>query len=155
MTFARTRDARLIRGVLTHPTQARMSSEDATNVEAWQPSDDERVIYLAATMETACKAFTELAGIFTLLPQNSVCFEIHAAILPAAWGCRSREALRGAIAWTFAETGARRIVASIPAYNKLAVKLALDCGMRAFGRNRESFLRGGRLHDQILVGISK
>lgn len=153
MTFARTRDFTLVKSVLTHPTQARMSADDATDLANWAPNEDERVIYLAVTDETDCVALRDLIGIITLIPQNAVCFEIHAALLPCAWGLRTRLALTGAISWAFRETPARRIVGSIPEYNKLAIRLARDCGMRAYGRNRASWLRGGKLWDQILLGI--
>lgn len=154
MTFARTRDLALVREVLTHPTQTRMSAEDATDVATWTPHDDERVWYITAIAPTQCPAFTELLGIFTLIPQNAVCYEIHAALLPAAWGERTRLALRGALEYSWLHSPARRIVASIPAYNRLAIALGRDAGMTQFGVNEKSFQRHGILHDQVLLGIS-
>lgn len=127
-----------------------MSGDDSTPApEAFQPNEHPLIWYVAAAESE------EVQGIFTFIPQNAVCFEVHAAILPAAWGPRSREALRGAIAWMFENSPARRIVASIPAYNRLAIKLGRDAGMKAFGRNRDSFLKNAVLHDQLLLGISK
>lgn len=156
MTFAFTRDFATIRAVLTHPTQHRMASDDATHLATWSPSENEWVWYIEA------REGDELLGIFTVAPQNCVCYEIHAALLPCAWGARTRTALRGAIEFLWSTTsnmnmgaGIPRIVATIPAYNKLAIKLARDVGMRAFGRNPASFLRGGKLHDQVLLGISR
>lgn len=149
LTFGRTRNFVLIRDTLTHASQYRMASEDATpHPFAFRPNEDDRIIYLA-TFDAG-----ELLGIFTLIPQNAVCYEIHCALLPPCWGPRTREALRGAIAWAFANTPARRIVASIPAYNRLAIRLARDAGMTQFGTNEKSFERGGALRDQILLGIS-
>lgn len=123
-----------------------MAGDDSTpGPEEFWPNEDERIIYLdAAGM-----------GIFTLIPQNAVCFEIHAALLPGAWGQQSRRLLQGAVRWAFTNTEARRIVASIPAYNRLAIALAKRSGFTEFGRNPQSFLRGGSLHDQILLGVSK
>lgn len=154
LTFGRTRDYALIRQVLTHPSQTRMAAEDATDIAAWEPHRDERVYYLAVQAPTACVAFSELVGIVTAIPQNAVCYEIHVAFLPHAWGM-TRPALRGAIAWLFAHTDARRIVAAVPAYNRLAIALGKDAGMTEYGRNPASFMRGGALHDQLLLGISK
>jgi RimJ/RimL family protein N-acetyltransferase len=125
-----------------------MASEDATP-EDWAPNEDERIVYLEV------RDAGELLGIVTLIPQNAVCYEIHAALLPIAWGPRSAEALRGAIAWMFERSPARRIVASIPAYNRLAIALGKRAGMQQYGVNVASFERGGRLHDQILLGLSK
>ncbi len=161
LTFKFTRDLALVRSVLTHPTQARMSSDDGTHLASWQPSADERVWYVAARGEYRDNP-TEVLGIFTFAPQNSVCYEIHAALLPLAWGARTRDALRGALEFVWANSrnlnmgvGVPRIVCAIPAYNALAIRLAKDCGFRAFGRNRASWLRWGTLHDQVLLGISK
>lgn len=150
MTYARTTNLELVRGVATHASQIRMSSEDATRVATWSPTDDDRVYFL--TVRDGGEE-SELYGVVTLLPQNSICFELHVAFLPVAWG-KTRPALAGAIAWAWRETPARRIVASIPRYNRLAIKLARDVGMTQFGTNAKSFLKNGILHDQILLGIS-
>ena len=159
MTFERTRDFGLVRAVLTHPSQVRMSADDGTDPVNWSPCEDERVLYVAARLGAYDPVrhlpADELLGIFTLIPQNAVCCEIHAALLPFAWGVRTREALRGALAWSFENTPARRIVCGIPAYNKLAIKLAKDCGFRAYGRNPASWLRHATLHDLVLLGISR
>jgi RimJ/RimL family protein N-acetyltransferase len=156
LRFGWTRDFALIRAVLTHPSQARMSSDDGTHLPSWSPSEDERVWYVAA------HAGDELLGIFTFVPQNAVCSEIHAALLPIAWGQGTRWALRGAIDFFWGNTynlnmgaGIPRIVCSIPHYNKLAIGLAKDCGFRAYGRNPSSWLRHAKLHDQVLLGVSK
>lgn len=155
MTFRLTRDYELVRSVLTHPSQYRMASEDATPVATcWRPNEHELIWYVAAEDATACPAFRELFAIFTLIPQNAVCFEIHAAFLPRAWGIHTRPALRGVIAWMWTNSPAKRIVASIPVYNRLAIKLARDAGMEQYGLNPASFQRGGALHDQHLTGIS-
>ncbi len=149
LTFARTHDYELIRRALLHESQFRMASEDATPAPgAFRVNRDERIVYLRADSEG------KFLGVFTLLPANAVCYEIHAALLPVAWGYATRPALRGALEWAFRETPARRIVCAIPAYNKLAIKLARDCGLRAYGRNFRAFERWGALHDIVLLGVS-
>ena len=156
MTFEWTRDFGLIKAVLTHPSQVRMASDDGTDLASWSPCEDERVCYITAREGDAVR------GIFTLIGQNAVCYEIHAAILPQSWGPGSREALRGAIEFFRSQTcnlnmgaGIPRIVCGIPAYNKLAIRLAKDCGFRAYGRNPASWLRHATLHDLVLLGISR
>jgi RimJ/RimL family protein N-acetyltransferase len=149
VTFARTRDFELVRAVLTHPSQYRMASEDGTPTpQDWRPNEHELIWYVEARL---CK---DVIGIFTFIPQNAVCYEIHAAVLPSAWGEQSSAALRGVIAWMFANSEARRIVASIPEYNRLAIRLSRAAGMKHYGTNPSSFQRGGALHDQHLTGIS-
>ena len=45
--------------------------------------------------------------------------------------------------------------ASIPEYNKLAIRLAGKVGMELIGINKRSFMKNGVLYDQQLFGISK
>lgn len=149
MKFERSRDFALIRRIVTEPRSYRAASDDRTpSPEDFVLNESEAVWYVIA------RDAGELLGLFAFTPQNAVCWEIHCCLLPAAWG-RSAEALRGAIAWVFANTECRRIVGSTPAYLRLAVKMAAAAGMEPYGINRRSFLRGGMLHDQILSGIGK
>jgi RimJ/RimL family protein N-acetyltransferase len=155
VTYARTHDFELVRRVLTHPSQYRMASEDGTPApEDWRPNEHELIFYVTAHDSVRSGLKPELLGVFTFVPQNAVCYEIHAALLPFAWGYATRPALRGAIAWMWANSPARRIVASIPEYNRLAIALSRAAGMKHYGTNPSSFQRGGALHDQHLTGIS-
>lgn len=154
MQFTRTRDFDLVRAVLTHPSQTRMSADDATEVASWRPNEDDRIYYIEVR-DGSLGQSPGLLGIVSLIPENAVCYQVHVSLLPYGWGLRTRLALGGAIAWAFRETPARRLVASIPVDNRLAIALGEDCGMREYGRNPGSFLRDGELHDQVLIGISK
>jgi RimJ/RimL family protein N-acetyltransferase len=142
-------DLELVRRVLTHPRIYRQISDDGSPPpEEFQPSDHPAVTYLMAYQGE------ELLGLYVLVPHNSVCWEIHVAMLPTAWG-RARAATRALFAWLWTHTPCRRLVASIPESNRLALALALDTGMRIFGFNEKSFLRGGRLEGQIMLGLSR
>jgi RimJ/RimL family protein N-acetyltransferase len=55
----------------------------------------------------------------------------------------------------FENTTAQRIVGAIPAYNRLAVQVVKRAGMEQYGLNPGSFMKHGKLEDQILYGISK
>lgn len=149
MTLHRSTDYPLIRALITHPTQWRAASDDfSPSREEFQPNEDPRIVYLIASDDTGP------FGLFTLLPQNGVCFEIHCAMMPSAWGKQSTEALKKAIAFMWALTPARRIVASIPASNRLAIALAKRAGMTQYGINERSILKGAALIDQVLLGVS-
>jgi len=148
MHFERTHDLDQVRRILTHPTQYRWATDDAAPApEQFRPNGDDRIWYVLALDPDAT------LGILSFLPQNAICWEVHCALLPVAWG-RSHQALRGAIEWVFEQGECRRVVASIPAYNRLAVALAITAGMSSYGRNERSFLKDGRMHDQLLFGIS-
>jgi RimJ/RimL family protein N-acetyltransferase len=134
---------------MTHPRIYRQISDDGSPPpEEFQPSDHPAVTYLMAYQGE------ELLGLYVLVPHNSVCWEAHVAMLPRAWG-RARAATRALFAWLWTHTPCRRLVASIPESNRLALALARETGMRVFGFNEKSFLRGGRLEGQILLGLSR
>lgn len=146
--FERTRDLELVRRAIAFDGRVWSASTDdsAPAAREWRPSADERILHIVAS-----DAGSD-AALFTLLPQNSVCYEIH---VTRAFGRGAARAHREVFAWAFENTPATRIVASIPADNPIAIRAARRAGMREYGRNPASFLRGGKLHDQILFGVTK
>jgi RimJ/RimL family protein N-acetyltransferase len=145
IAVAPTRDFARIRELLAQPAQWDAATDDSAPApKAFWPNEDERIIYLEAA------AF----GIFTMIPQNAICYEIHVAANIAQIKTATA-ALEAAIAWAFENTPARRIIAQIPATNRLAIALATRAGLVEFGRNPGSFLKRGELVDVHLLGISK
>jgi len=98
---------------------------------------------------------TELLGLFVLVQLSPICWEIHTRLLPGSWGKQAAEAARGILAWLWERTPCLRLVTAVPAYNRLAIRFAERAGLKVFGNNERSYLKGGVLHDQILLGISK
>jgi RimJ/RimL family protein N-acetyltransferase len=149
VTFERTTDYALVRAVFTHRTQYGAMTDDFSPApEDFQVNTDPRIWYVLA------RENGRVLGVFTLLGQNTVLYEIHWSLLPCAWGRRTVPATTGAIAWMFAHSPARRIIGAIPAYNRLAIKLARRVGMREFGVNPRAFQKHGELHDLVLLGAS-
>ena len=93
-------------------------------------------------------------GVFIGLPTNLVTYDCHISLLPGSEG-RAVEISNAVMDFTFNNTQARRLNASIPSYNLLARRLAEKCGFKLIGINEKSFLRDGVLHDQHFYGISK
>ena len=93
-------------------------------------------------------------GVFLMVKQNMVTFEVHTCLLPNARG-KTVEIARDAIAYAWGHTEARRLITSVPAFNPLALRLAKKAGMTVFGINPNSFLKNNVLHDVTLLGISK
>lgn len=146
--FQPTRDLELVRRVMTHPKIYRHLADDGCPPpDEFRPADHPAILYLTVWQGD------ELLGLWMLVPHNAVCWEAHTALLPSAWG-RAREAARAMLAWLWAHTGCRRLIGAVPRSNRLAAKLARDAGMREYGVNEKSFLRQGRLEDQIMLGIS-
>jgi len=147
--FERTFDREAVRGILTHPNVYRHLGDDgAPPVETFEPQMHPAIWYILPIYGG------QPAGCFVLHPKSVACWEIHAALLPPAWGW-SAFILARAIQWIWEKTGCRRLVAEVPSYNRLALKLARGAGMMEFGVNCHSWLKGGKVHDQVLFGISR
>lgn len=150
MTFERTHDLELVRGVMTHPRIWRFISDDGSpEAGDFTPSDHPSVWYMKA-LDGA-----EFLGIWMFVPQTSVCFEVHTCLLPSAWGPRATQAAREMAEWMWANSPALRIVTSIPVINRLAIRLARNAGFTEYGRDPQSYQRDGMLWDRVLMGVSK
>jgi RimJ/RimL family protein N-acetyltransferase len=150
LTFERTEDPELVRGILTHPKLYRMLSDDFSPAcEDFQPVFNEHLWYVLV------QSGSKVGGLFFFHPHNAICWEVHTCLLPELWGPPAIEAARGVIQWLWENTPCRRLITQVPDYNRLALKLAKNAGMRAYGRNPKSFQRHSQLHDVLLLGISK
>jgi len=86
---------------------------------------------------------------------NAICWEVHTCLLPCAWGERAYIAARALPEWIWRHTPCRRIVTNVPSSNRLALRFALRAGMTIYGCNKASYLKNGRLCDQLCLGLSK
>lgn len=98
---------------------------------------------------------TQLLGMFACVPESAICWRFHVCLLPAAYGEKTAESMRGVTRWIFENTKCLRLVGSVPRYNSLAIRLANNAGWQWFGVNAKSHMKNGELHDQILFGISR
>jgi RimJ/RimL family protein N-acetyltransferase len=144
-------DERLIMATLGHPRVWPHISDDATKTpEDLRPAlTDGRLCF--------CGAYdgTEYLGLFLLHAHNFILFEVHTALLPKAWGPRARAACGAVIKWVFDTTECRRLITCVPDGNLLALRLAEESGMQAFGYNPRSLMRGGQLIGQHMLGMDK
>jgi RimJ/RimL family protein N-acetyltransferase len=146
--FEQAKDLELVRQIVTTPAIFRASCDDGAG-PAEQFQVPSRCAYALARDESG-----ELLGCYGIEPHNLVSIEIHTCLLPTAWGraeaitCAFRE-------WLWQNTSAKRITTRVPSFNRLALKLAMACGMIEFGRDVKSFQKHEKLYDEILLGISK
>jgi hypothetical protein len=149
MDFHRTRDLDHVYKILTCPSIYLMMGDDfLPAIEQYRVPDNPDIVYLVAG-EPA------LVGLFALFPQNRICWELHAALLPWASKAEKREAAHDLIPWLAAHTECKRLTASIPECNRQAVMYATHClGMRYMGRQEQAFLRYGKLQDLVILGRS-
>lgn len=143
------RDRAVIQETVTHPAIYRHIVDDsAPKREQFSYPADNSMIALAA------KDDDELLGLFGVVPHGEVC-EIHVCMLPKAWGARSLEAARHAFAWIWDNLGVKAIIAGIPEYNRLALRLSKRVGMVNYGVNPRSWRHDGKRYDMILLAIGR
>jgi len=150
--FARTQDMGLVREIMTIPAIYRAISDDSRPpIEQYEPPDHPAIWYLLAYDGD------DLLGLWVLVPENSICWDVHTCLLPLALGVKGRSvaAARGAIQWVWKNTDCRRLVTKVPAFNRLALRFSRESGMKEYGLNPKSYLKDGALHDQILLGVSR
>jgi RimJ/RimL family protein N-acetyltransferase len=146
----RSTDYELIRRIMAHPAVYRHLTDDASPpVAEFSPIENDAYCYLVAWEGN------ELLGLWLLVPVNAVCWEIHTALLPNAWGDRALGAAAVMLEWVWGNTHCRRIITHVPAPNRLAYRFALAAGLKVFGIDEQSFLKNGELHDQICLGINR
>lgn len=150
MDFERTTDYELIKQIVTHPKVYPYVSDDYSPApKEWRPIESEAIWYVLV------KDGEELLGLWTLIPQNAVCWEIHTTLLPNAWGDKGKQAARELADWVWQNTSCLRVITNVPEYNRLALKFAKEAGLETFGLNCKSYMKTGILHDQIMLGVSK
>ena len=150
ITFERSFDYELIRSVLTHPKIYRYLADDQSPpAYEFCPQQHPAIWYVTVRDDR------ELLGLWMFVPQNGVCWEVHTALLPNAWGERGQLAARLLPDWMWRNTQCRRIVSNVPTTNRLALHFALKSGMRIYGVNEASFLKNEMLVDQVCLGISR
>lgn len=95
------------------------------------------------------------AGVFLVHAVNSVCYQMHTCLLPRIWGDGAAQAAKLLGDWVFNEMNCMKLITAVPAYNRAAFRFAKAGGMTQEGINRASFMRNGKLIDQIMLGVTK
>lgn len=150
ISFAPTRDEELIKAVVTHRRIYPHISDDFTDDPSlWEMPENENITYLCAYDGE------ELLGMWVLIPENTICWDVHTCLLPSAWGSRAIQAAKAAIDWVWKNTACVRLTTHVPEYNVLALRFAESAGMTKFGFNDASYQKKGKLWGQHLLGISK
>lgn len=150
MKFERSEDWELIKKIIRHPKIYSAVSDDfCPPADQWEPIQHEDAWYVIA------RDGDETLGLWALFPENGACWKVHTCLLPEAYGERAAIAVREFSAWLWANTKCLRVITDVPAYNRLALRFALNAGLTQFGINPKSYMKNGKLHDIIMLGISK
>lgn len=150
VTISRSRDYSLLWRIATSPRIYRMTSDDRSPAPLrWRIQEREDCIYLLA------KAGNQILGFCAFYPVNGATYETHVCFLEEAYGQKALAAFKTMLWWIWENTRAARIVGSVPDFNELAIAFAKRAGFEVYGVNHKSFLKDGRLRNQICMGISK
>lgn len=145
-----TTDRDAIYRVCCHPRIFPHISDDyIADPKDWTPPESPSIRYLLASDDQGAFGF----GAF--LARTWTCWESHIGFLPRSYGGDARKSFERMIRWMWENTTATRLVGEIVRSNTLAIRFARRAGFEVYGINRKSYLRGGILHDQVCLGISK
>lgn len=138
----RTEDVDFLVSIFTHPRIWPWVSEDGQRTEDYRPIIHPRVHYLRL----------DDRGVIAFRAVGAVMYESHVAMLP---GVRSDDFACACVRWMWDNTEARKLTANIPARNRAAIAYARRAGYTQEGRITGAFLSRGKLHDMIMMGVSK
>ena len=119
MTFERSTDYELIRLIIKHPKiWPHIGDDNAGSPEDFKPIEHSSVWYVVA------RDNDELMGLWILVPENSICYDLHTCLLPTAWGPKAAQAAAEMQSWIWTNTPCRRLITRVPRLNRLALRLA-------------------------------
>lgn len=145
----RTNDMDLVTRVMTDPCVYPYVTDDGSpNPEEFEPVESDLIYYLLVLDYSK-----NVLGLFLVHPQNSIMYEIHTCLLRSCRGLMADEAARLVLQWIFNNTPCQKLITHVPAYNKPALDYAKRSGFTVEGNNSHSFLKNGKLHDQVCLGI--
>jgi hypothetical protein len=149
ITFERTTDSALLKSILLrYPgIWEAMRDDFSPPAEEYVPYEGETLWYVLA------REGAEPFGFFALFPESMTCMQLH-TVMPL--NSRAHNAITGLIAWLWRQIPElARITTSVPACNDVALRFGLRAGLSLYGVNPCSFKKGGKLWDQILLGVTR
>lgn len=149
MKIERTHDMALVAEIMRDPAIWPHVHDDATPAD-WAPTDAEGFFWMLVTLDNG-----DVGGVFLVHALNGYCYEMHTCLLPRTWGEQAAKAAQMLAGWVFNVAGGEKLVTNVPANNRAARRFALAGGMQQEGINRASFMKGGKMIDQIFLGITK
>lgn len=145
-SFERTFDFNVIKRIVTdRKVYPHVSDDSAPAPEDYRPDLDS-----AKFWHVLCRLDGVILGLFILLVGEDDAWEVHTCLLPRAYG-KAAQAGRALLAWLWRHTPCRRIRTCVPEYNRLALRLAKDCGMTEYRRELELYSKFGKRHDVIFL----
>ncbi len=150
LTFERTFDYELVRSIVTHPKiyrPALLADGYPSRDQYRAPAGDQ--IWYVIPRNTA----GSVLGVFVFFCETAERWAAHMALLPEAWG-QGEQICLALFAWLRQATTCRVLLASVPDYNRLMLRLARRLGMRAVQVIPRGISQRGISYDQTIFSIS-
>ena len=151
--LTRSYDVDALNALLTHPkVYPHIADDMAAGPDDFTVGaivDNPSVIFVAAMKHG------EMLGAFMFIKTNGVTYDVHSAVHPEHRGRLTPLMAKGAVKWMFDNTDCMKVETKVPSYNRLAKKLTEAVGLTYEGTSRMSFLKNGKLYDQLLYGITR
>lgn len=98
----------------------------------------------------------EVVGVHWMRRVNAITWEAHANIRPKFWGNKlGTEHCRHAFKGMMTDTGAQKVILLVPDNCPQVQRMAESLGFRQEGRQVASFLKNGKVYDQVHYGITR
>ena len=147
--FHRTEIYELVYGILTASDYDMLGDDAMPAKPDFRVNDHPGIWYVVAGWGV------DPIGLFSLFPQNAVCWDVHVAMLPWVSTHQKWAAARGLVPWLADNTECKRLTAAVPAINRKALVYGTHgLGMHYVGRQHKAFLKCGLLRDLIILGRS-
>jgi len=110
-----------LKAVLRDPRcYRRAQPDDAPDASTVEPVPIAGVRYIIAEEK-------QPLGVFLLHEKSESLADVHFTLLPPLWG-KSQEVGTAFLAWVWSNTAYLKLIARVPSYNPLALRLAVACG---------------------------
>jgi RimJ/RimL family protein N-acetyltransferase len=142
-------DREFIRATMTHRRiWPHIADDNAGDPEDFAPIMHPGLYYLTPEHQGA------RVGVFFYHAHTPTFWEVHTCVLPAFWGAPATSAARAGLLWMVQNTSCCKVITHVPSDNPTARRFAHRVGLTDEGINRASFLKGGKLLDQYVLGIT-
>ncbi len=150
MQFERSFDYGLITRLFRNPKLYDFISDDfAPPIEDVAPVENAELWYILA------RAGEGLLGCYLFVPRSHIVWEFHTVMPLDGRALAAMRELLGPSGWLWSHTECRRAVTEAPEHNAIARRFGERAGLRAYGRNPDSYQKLGVLQDLILMGASR
>lgn len=127
---------------MDHPKNIRSIRGDNTELIDWPINDV--IIYLGVFID-------EIIGLFIGFPRSEIELDVHVAMHPTYYRYTDT-CYDESIRWVKDNTNFKKLTGQTPVFNRLAISCNERNGFDREGVNKKSFLKNGKLHDQIYYG---